>query len=189
MACSEPRRGGQAQGRLITAQLWPFQPGPHHRGRGGFHAASTPLPQAPPAEQMKSVITLDLWLNRRWQRWEVGNAIGLRVCISVSENKSSGERARCGPRAAGTAHSGWLTRLTGCLQWQSGRSERCVSGRPFPRRWPAINSPSTLPRWLHLNKHDGVMMHMTSTTSTKLVSEVGQLWTSTGWYVQAPPSL
>lgn len=55
--------------------------------------ASTALPPAMPAKQMKSVITLDLWLNRLWQHWKVVNAIGFCVCISVFANKSSAARA------------------------------------------------------------------------------------------------
>lgn len=89
-------------GRLITAQLQPLQPGRHHyRGADAFqlapHLSSLSGRRTPPrlplqprqAEQMKSVITLDLWLNRLWQRCKVGNEIGLRACISVFEDKSS----------------------------------------------------------------------------------------------------
>lgn len=55
---------------------------------------------------MKSVITLDLWLNRLWQRRELGNAIGLRVCIAVFVDKSSGGKsARCGDRGITPAYT------------------------------------------------------------------------------------
>lgn len=71
------------------------------------HRAPPRLPLQPRrAQQMKSVITLDLWLNRLWQRRELGNAIGLRVCIAVFADKSSGgERARCGDRGITPAYA------------------------------------------------------------------------------------
>lgn len=103
--------------------------------------ASTALPPATLAKQMKSVITLDLWLNRLWQHCKVVNAIGLRVCISVFENKSSSERTRCGLHAAGTVESGWLMRLIWCLQWKSGRQPSCASRSETAQSWDVAFSP------------------------------------------------
>lgn len=50
--------------------------------------ASYALPQDMQAKQTKSVITLDLWFNRLWQRWKVVNEIAFFICISVFANKS-----------------------------------------------------------------------------------------------------
>lgn len=51
--------------------------------------ASSAFPLDMPAEQTKSVITLDLWFNRLWQRWKVVNEIAFFICVSVFMNKSN----------------------------------------------------------------------------------------------------
>lgn len=152
MPCTDPRTDGGAQGEIQQTQAVLRARGrrsavscsrfslkhiitegqthfssPHICHRSAHAHASTALPPATLAKQMKSVITLDLWLNRLWQHCKVVNAIGLRVCISVFENKSSSERTRCGLHAAGTVESGWLMRLIWCLQWKSGRQPSCAS--------------------------------------------------------------
>lgn len=58
------------------------------------HAYSA-FPEDMPAEQTKSVITLDLWFNRLWQHWKVVNEIAFFICISVFTNKSNPEHACC----------------------------------------------------------------------------------------------
>lgn len=97
-ACTQPHNHRSAAS--VSAQNTPLLRGrciselvPHLSSLCTHHTPPLLSLKTRQQSKTKSVITLDLWLNRLWQHWKVVNEIAFCICISVLANKSNPEHA------------------------------------------------------------------------------------------------